>query len=103
MGIEGWLLLITTFIGLYVLGLIAYRVVLAGKRLNKEIIKTNTLIADFQSAEEFIAEKQQPNSASELPRLYRARRKMQRDKDEQAKARRRRLIKRISEIEIDKR
>ncbi|MDG2497187.1 MAG: hypothetical protein P8M68_03280 [Aquiluna sp.] len=103
MSIEGWVLLATSLAGLYILGLIFYRVALAGKRLAKEVSKAKGLTDDFKSAEALDAEKLTPSTASELPELFRARRKRQRQKDEQAKARRRRLIKRISEIEIDKR
>lgn len=103
MSIEAWVLLATSLVGLYLLGLIFYRVALAAKRLNNEVSKAKSLIEDLNSAETLETQKLSPSSASELPDLYRARRKRQRQKEEQVKARRRRLIKRISEIEIDKR
>ncbi len=103
MSITSWVLLATCLAGLYILGLIFYRVALAGKRLNKEVLKAKNLIEELNNAEALEAQKQSPTQASELPELYRARKRRQRDRENQVQARRRRLIRRISEIEIDKR
>ena len=99
----GLMFLLVAMASVYALGLIGYRLLLSAKRLNTQLTKSKALIEDLNSFEKTIPSKTEANTGAELLSLLGQRRKIGQAKDQRVKARRRRLIQRINEIEIDKR
>lgn len=97
------MLLLVAIASVYALGLVGYRLLLSAKRLNTQLIKSKELIEDLNSFEMTIPSKAEANTGAELLSLLGKRRKIGQAKDRQVKARRRRLVQRINDIEIDKR
>lgn len=102
MGWTLWLVLGTSLLGLYLLGLVAYRVYLNTQSLKQNILKARGLIAEAQQFEELAVEPAIPSSSQELSEVLQTRKRLLRRKLERQEARQRRLVERISEIEIDK-
>ena len=99
----GLMFLLVAMASVYALGLIGYRLLLSAKRLNTQLTKSKALIDDLNSFEMTIPSKTEANTGAELLSLLGQRRKIGQGKDQRVKARRRRLIQRINDIEIDKR
>jgi hypothetical protein len=100
---TGWVLLGVTLASLYLLGLAGYRLFLNGKALKQHIDKAQSLIAEAQDYEELAVLPATPSSSEDLSNLLGKRRAYLRAKEERASQRQRRLVQRISDIEIDKR
>lgn len=99
----GLMFLLVALASIYALGLVGYRLLLSAKRLNIELTKSKKLIEDLNSFELTIPSKAEANTGPELLFLLGQRRKIGQAKEQRDKARRRRLIQRINDIEIDKR
>jgi type III secretion system FlhB-like substrate exporter len=99
----GVMFLLVAMVSVYALGLVGYRLLLSAKRLNIELIKSKALIEDLNSFEMTIPSKAEANTGAELLSLLGERRKIGQAKEQRVKARRRRLVQRINDIEIDKR
>jgi hypothetical protein len=99
----GLMFLLVAMASIYALGLVGYRLLLSAKRLNTELTKSKELIEDLNSFETTLPSKAVANTGPELLSLLGQRRKIGQAKEQRVKARRRRLIERINDIEIDKR
>ena len=99
----GLMLLLVSLACLYVLGLLGYRLLLSARRLSTEIIKSKALIEELNNFEVTIPAKAQVTSGSDLVSLLGERRRIGQAKEQRGKSRRRRLLQRIKDIEIDKR
>jgi hypothetical protein len=100
---TGWVLLGVTLLSLYLLGLTGYRLFLNAKALKQHIDKAKGLVVEAQNFEELEVSAAKPSSSEDLDELLVERRALLRAKEDRASARQRRLVQRISEIEIDKR
>jgi hypothetical protein len=99
----GLMFLLVVIASVYALGLIGYRLLLSEKRLNTQQTKTKELIEDLNSFDMTIPSKAEANSGAELLSLLGQRRRIRQAKEQRVKSRRRRLVQRINDIEIDKR
>lgn len=88
--------------GVYVLVAAGYRVFVSLRALKSQVDKTTAKLADF-GPEEIEIQRATPSRAEDLPKLLRERHLRQRAKAQAKEQRRRRLITRISSINIDKR
>ena len=100
---EVWLVLAAIGAGAYVIGLIGYRVSLNLKGLKSEVDKAESLIAEAKAFEQLEPAPAKANNADDLAEVLLNRRRIQKEKEERHQSRQRRLVQRISEIEIDKR
>ena len=103
MGWTIWLILAVAFLGFYLLGLLGYRLYLNLTALKKEIDKTEHLVTEAKQFEELPIAKAKANDSEDLAKVLLNRRRIQSEKEDRRQARQRRLVQRISEIEIDKR
>ena len=99
----GLMLLFVALASLYALGLLGYRLLLSARRLSTEMIKSKALIEELNNFEVTIPAKAQVTSGSDLVSLLGERRRIGQAKEQRGKSRRRRLLQRIKDIEIDKR
>jgi hypothetical protein len=99
----GLMLLFVALASFYALGLLGYRLLLSARRLSTEIIKSKALIEELNNFEVTIPSKAQVTSGSDLVSLLGERRRIGQAKEQRGKSRRRRLLQRIKDIEIDKR
>jgi hypothetical protein len=99
----GLMLLLVALASLYALGLLGYRLLLSARRLNTELTKSKELIQDLNSFEMLTPSKAQVTSGSDLLSLLGERRKIGQAKEQRVKSKRRRMVQRIKDIEIDKR
>ncbi|MDE0867447.1 MAG: hypothetical protein OSA22_00350 [Aquiluna sp.] len=97
------MLLFVALASFYALGLLGYRLLLSARRLSTEIIKSKALIEELNNFEVTIPSKAQVTSGSDLVSLLGERRRIGQAKEQRGKSRRRRLLQRIKDIEIDKR
>jgi hypothetical protein len=88
--------------GAYVLVAATYRVIVSLRALRSGITATTEKLLAF-APDEVEIQKAKPSSAEDLPKLLRDRRLRLVRKEQARVARRRRLINRISSINIDKR
>jgi hypothetical protein len=100
---TGWVLLGVSLLSLYLLGLVGYRLFLSGKALKQRIDKSQSLLAEVQNFEELEVPSASPSSGKDIGKLLSERRAILRAKEERVRQRQRRLVQRISDIEIDKR
>jgi hypothetical protein len=100
---TGWLFLAVSLAGLYALGLVLYRLFLSVKSLAREISQTKNLVAELMSYEPLEYTPAKPSSRKDLAEVLMARRNFEKSREAKAEARQRRLVQRISRIEIDKR
>ena len=100
---TGWLLLAISLIGLYAIGLIGYRIMLATKKLRTEVARAEGLIDELQNVEYQTAELAKPTSGDDFEQALVNREQLKRSRAKKAEERKRRLIERISSIEVDKR
>ena len=99
----GLMLLLVAIASIYALGLVGYRLLLSARRLNTELTKSKELIEDLNSFEKTMPNGAEASNEADLLSLLGQRRRIKTDREKRAEQRRRRLIHRISEIEIDKR
>lgn len=97
-----WFQILVILAALYVLALAGYRVVLAGLELKKKAAAVQQKLSDF-GPDHVELEAAKPVFADDLPRLLRERREMQKRKAREREERQRRLVARISSINIDRR
>lgn len=100
---TGWLLLAIALLGLYAIGLIGYRLLLATKKLRAEVVRAESLIDQLQQVEYQTVEPARPISGAGFEQALVNRELLKRARAKKAEARKRRLIERISSIEVDKR
>ena len=103
MGFSIWLVILASAAGSYFLLLRGYRLMLSLKSLRQEVERSQALIAAAQDFDEIELNEPVSNSGADLLKLLRQRHRIKTDREKRAEQRRRRLIHRISEIEIDKR
>lgn len=103
MGFSIWLVILASVAGSYFLLLRGYRLMLSLKSLRQEVQRSQALIAAAQDFDEIELTEPVANSGADLLKLLRQRHRIKTDREKRAEQRRRRLIQRISEIEIDKR
>jgi hypothetical protein len=103
MGWTIWLWLAASLAGLYGLGMVLYRLFLSGKSLVAAVSESRRLLTELKSFAELEITAAKPNTREDLGAVLMARRAFEKDREAKAEARQRRLIKRISHIEIDKR
>lgn len=103
MGWTGWFFLAVSLAGLYGLGLVLYRLFLSVKSLAREISQTKALVSDLMSYEPLEYTPAKPSGREDLAEVLMARRNFEKSREAKAEARQRRLVQRISQIEIDKR
>lgn len=89
--------------GLYVLGLVLYRLFLSLKSLARAISQTQALLSELLAYEPVAYTPAEPTSRAELAEALLARRRFEKGREAKAQARQRRLLKRIGNIEMDKR
>lgn len=100
---TGWLLLGTALLSLYLLGLVGYRLYLNIKGLKAELARSQSLVEQLQQLEALEIVPATPHGQNDLAKALLNRRGFERDRAQKREARQRRLVQRISEIEIDKR
>ena len=93
MGYMGWILIAVSVAGLYVLGLIGYRLALSARSLQKEAARSQDLVNQVKNFDELSFSESKPSTGSDLGKLLVARRKLIAAKEKRAEERRRRLIK----------
>ncbi|MEY4990726.1 MAG: hypothetical protein RIS08_952 [Actinomycetota bacterium] len=98
----GWLNFLLIAAAMYVLSLAGYRLWLALKTLRAEVSGLNGKLAEF-GPDEVVIQPASPVFAEDLPRLLSQRRAMEKRKAQEREERRRRLVARISSINIDRR
>lgn len=103
MDYMGWILIGVSVAGLYVLGLISYRLLLSARSLQSEVARSQGLVNQVKNFEELRFPESKPSTGSDLGKLLVARHKLIAAKEKRAEERRRRLIQGIREIETDKR
>ncbi len=86
----------------YVLALAGYKLWLAVKSLLGQIKQTEAALGGF-GPDDFSIEPAKPSTPEDLSRLLRARKAMQKRKAHEREERQRRLVARISSINIDRR
>ena len=89
--------------GLYALGLSGYRIFLAIRALKVQLDRAKGLITDITAAEHIVPTPAVPTNRSDLVSVITERLDVIRARARKAAARQSRLVKRIREIEIDKR
>jgi len=99
----GLMFLLVALASVYALGLLGYRLLLSARRLSTEIIKSKELIDDLKNFDMRIPSKAEANTGADLLSLLGERRRIGQAKEQRVKSRRRRLLQRIKDIEIDKR
>lgn len=99
----GLMLLLVAIASIYALGLVGYRLLLSARRLNTELTKSKELIEDLNSFEKTMPNGAEASNEADLLSLLGQRRRIRQAKEQRVKARRRRLLQRINNIEIDKR
>jgi hypothetical protein len=99
----GLMFLLVALASVYALGLLGYRLLLSARRLSTEIIKSKELIDDLKNFDMRIPSKAEANTGVDLLSLLGERRRIGQAKEQRVKSRRRRLLHRIKDIEIDKR
>ena len=87
---------------IYLLALSGYRLWLAGKALKSEVAELNEKLSTF-GPDEIELKPASPVFAEDLPRLLSERRAMEKRKAQEREERKRRLMARISSINIDRR
>lgn len=100
---SSWLILGVALLGLYLLGLTGYRLLLSVRALQLEISRTRELTGQLQNLPTLEIEPATPYGQQDLAKALRNRRQIQAKNEKRREARQRRLVQRISEIEIDKR
>jgi hypothetical protein len=98
-----WLLLLSFLAGIYILVLTAYRLFQAVKKMSEAAARTSKLLADLTSYEQIQPAAAKASGPADLQRALAARRKLVSDRRRRRETQQRRLVKRIREIEIDKR
>jgi 50S ribosomal subunit-associated GTPase HflX len=86
----------------YVLALAGYKLWLSTRSLLGQIKQTEAALGSF-GPEDFELEPAKPSAPEDLARLLRARKAMQKRKAQEREERQRRLVARISSINIDRR
>ena len=99
----GLMLLLVAIASIYALGLVGYRLLLSARRLNTELTKSKELIEDLNNFEKTMPTGAEASNGADLLSLLGQRRRIRQAKEQRVKARRRRLLQRINNIEIDKR
>lgn len=103
MGWTIWLYLAVCLAGLYALGLVLYRLFLSVKALAMATSHTKSLIEALMAYEPLEYTPASPTSRAELSKSLMERRAFEQRREAKAQARQRRLVKRISNVEMDKR
>lgn len=99
----GLTLLLVAIASVYALGLVGYRLLLSARRLNTELSKSKELIEDLNDFEMTMPSKAEANTGADLLSLLGQKRRISQAKEQRVKARRRRLLQRINNIDKDKR
>jgi len=100
---TGWLILVVSLLGIYLIGLIGYRLLISTKKLRQEVARADQLISELKNVEHLAVEFSWPSTGAELEELLINRELLKRARRHRAEARKRKLIERISSIEVDKR
>ena len=100
---TNWLLIAAGLAGAYVLGLVGYKVWISSKKLRHELERAENLIKELEGVEKEVIELAKPNTGEQLNELLVNREQLKRARRHRAELRKRRLIERISSIEVDKR
>lgn len=100
---QTWLLVAVLLGALYFLGLTGYRIFLATKKLSSEIARSERMISELTSVETPPIPIVRPNTGDQYLELLANREQLKSSRRKQAEARKRKLIERISSIEVDKR
>ncbi|SCX12316.1 hypothetical protein [Candidatus Aquiluna sp. UB-MaderosW2red] len=103
MEIIGWIVAVVVISGIYVLGLVAYRLSLDAKNLLAETKKLKELLATLQNSAEAEITQATPSLGSDYFQLVTKRALLKRKRLLASQARERRLIQRIRFIDLDKR
>ena len=100
---TSWLLLAVSLAGIYALGLIGYRLLVSAKELKHELARAESLVDELKQVELEAIERSKPSSGNDFEQLLVNRELLKRARRLRAEQRKRRLIERISSIEVDKR
>ena len=100
---TSWLLLAVALAGTYALGLIGYRLLVSAKELKHELARAESLVDELKQVELEAIERSKPSSGDDFEQLLVNRELLKRARRLRAEQRKRRLIERISSIEVDKR
>ena len=100
---TSWLVLAVSLAGIYALGLIGYRLVVSAKQLKLELARAESLVDELKQVELETIERSRPSSGDDFEQLLVNRELLKRARRLRAEQRKRRLIERISSIEVDKR
>ena len=100
---TSWLLLAVSLAGIYALGLIGYRLLVSAKQLKLELARAESLVDELKQVELEAIERSRPSSGDDFDQLLVNRELLKRARRLRAEQRKRRLIERISSIEVDKR
>ncbi len=103
MGWTSWLVVAVSLLSLYALGLVVYRLYLNGIALKREVEQAKSHVAAAKSYDELAIEPASPSSIDDLQKLLANRRAFVRQREKKAEERQHRLVKRIRDIDTDKR
>ncbi|MEK9578604.1 MAG: hypothetical protein VW008_04560 [Aquiluna sp.] len=100
---TSWLVLAVALAGIYALGLIGYRLLVSAKELKHELARAESLVDELKQVEQEAIERSKPSSGDDFEQLLVNRELLKKARRLRAEQRKRRLIERISSIEVDKR
>lgn len=103
MGWTSWLVVAVSLLSLYALGMVLYRLYLNGIALKREVEQAKSLVSAAKSFDELAIEPANPSSVDDLQKLLVNRRAFVRQREKKAEERQHRLVKRIRDIDTDKR
>lgn len=100
---TGWLVIGTILVCLYVLATVIYRLALSVRALIAEVKKTQGLINELKNISPIAVRPAIATTGDDLAKVLIERRAIERKREHRARERQRRLVQRISDIEMDKR
>jgi len=103
MGWTGWLILGTAAVSVYYLAAVIYRLSLSVRSLITEVRKTQTLIGELKNIAPLEVKPAIATRGDDLSKVLLQRRTIENKREHRARERQRRLVQRISDIEMDKR
>lgn len=100
---AGWVVLASLLAAIYALTLNLYRLGLSIRSLIAQAKHTSKLVEELLNYEPLQFTEARPSSAADLTNALRARKTFENDREAKRLARQRRLLRRIGNIELDKR
>ncbi len=98
-----WLIVVSLLAGMYFLFLTGYRLFQSGRKLTQEAMRTSQLLTELSSFDRTEPRPATAHVAADFEKTLLARRRLVRKRARRRENRERRLVRRIREIDVDKR